>query len=64
MIGRSSYLVFRQSFKNSSIISIRKFGMDHKKVGKGKGTNKANECKISLDSSKVEINFVIVFERK
>ena len=66
MIGRSNYLVFRQSFENRSIIYIRKFGMDHKKVGKGKGSNNSRRmhAKISLDSSKVEIIFVIVFERK
>ena len=40
--------------------------MDHKKVGKGKGSNNSRRmhAKISLDSSKVEIIFVIVFERK
>ena len=40
--------------------------MDHKKVGKGKGRNNLRRmnAKISLDSSKVEIIFVIVFERK
>ena len=39
--------------------------MDHK-AGKGKGSKNSRRmnAKISLDSSKVEIIFVIVFERK